>query len=86
MRGQHVEKEEDTDLGLKGKVAMVTGASMGIERAIVQGITAEGCRLSICARGAEDLDHVTGEIQGRGVDVLTSLLTKLNYSRHFSRL
>ena len=32
------------DLGLKGKVAMVSGASRGIGRAIALGLAAEGCR------------------------------------------
>jgi len=58
------------DLGLKGKVAMISGASRGIGRAIALGLTAEGCRLSLCARGKEGLDQVAREAQGRGAEVL----------------
>ncbi len=38
------------DLGLKGKVAVVTGASAGIGRSIALGFAAEGVGVSICAR------------------------------------
>lgn len=51
------------NLGLKGKVAMITGASRGIGRAITLGLAAEGCRLSVCARGQEGVERVAQEIQ-----------------------
>ena len=39
------------DLGLKGKVALVSGASQGMGRAIAFGFAREGAKVSICARG-----------------------------------
>lgn len=54
------------DLGLKGKVAMVSGASRGIGRAIALGLAAEGCALSLCARGKEALDEVAQKVQKAG--------------------
>jgi NAD(P)-dependent dehydrogenase (short-subunit alcohol dehydrogenase family) len=41
------------DLGLKDKVALITGGSVGIGLAVAQGLAAEGCQVVICARGEE---------------------------------
>ena len=39
------------DLGLKGKIALVTGGSKGLGRAIAEELAKEGADVSICARG-----------------------------------
>jgi NAD(P)-dependent dehydrogenase (short-subunit alcohol dehydrogenase family) len=46
------------ELGLDGKVAIVTGGSKGIGRATALGLLAEGASVIICARGTEALDEV----------------------------
>ena len=51
---------------LDGKVAIVTGASAGIGRAIARLFAAEGAKLVITARGRERLDAVAGEIAAAG--------------------
>jgi 3-oxoacyl-[acyl-carrier protein] reductase len=46
------------DLGLEGKVAIVTGASKGIGKAIAQELAREGVQVILCARGQALLEEV----------------------------
>jgi len=55
------------ELGLKGKKAIVTGASRGIGRVIAEQLAEEGCDIAICARNAAPLHAAVTEIAGRGV-------------------
>src|SRR6185369_6788703 len=50
---------------LKDKVALVTGASRGIGRAIAAAFVREGADVVICGRKQETLEHVASEIGGR---------------------
>ncbi len=56
------------DLRLRGKVAMVSGASRGIGRAIALGLAEEGVHLALAARRAEPLRALADEV-GRRFDV-----------------
>jgi 3-oxoacyl-[acyl-carrier protein] reductase len=54
------------DLQLKGKTALVTGASMGIGRAIAKGLAAEGARVCVAARRRPLLEELAREIVATG--------------------
>src|SRR5260370_7162235 len=58
------------DLGLQNKVAMITGTSRGVGKAIATNLAAEGCRLVIIARGREALEETAEELQRTGAEVL----------------
>ena len=54
------------DLGLTGKVAVVTGSSRGIGLGIATRLTEEGADVVLCARGAAELEEAVASIQGPG--------------------
>ena len=52
------------DLGLKDKVAVITGGSEGIGKAAAISMAAEGAKVAICARRSEVLEQAATEIRG----------------------
>jgi 3-oxoacyl-[acyl-carrier protein] reductase len=51
------------DLKLDGKIAAVTGGSMGIGKAIARGLAREGCKVAICARDKARLEAAAKELR-----------------------
>jgi len=57
-------------LGIKDKVAIVTGASEGIGKAIAFGLAKEGVKVAISARRGDVLQETCNELKDSGADVL----------------
>ena len=53
------------DLGLSGKVAVITGASRGLGFATAQALAGEGCTVVMAARGLEALNQAADKLRSR---------------------
>ncbi len=56
------------DFGIRGKTALVTGASSGIGEAVALALAAEGVRLAVAARRMEKLEDVVRRARAAGAD------------------
>ena len=50
------------ELGLEGKVVLVTGGSKGIGLACALAFAAEGARIAICSRSRENVDQASAKM------------------------
>src|SRR5262245_55512807 len=68
QRGYRARLEGATmDLGLKGKIALVTGAGRGVGREIALGLAAEGAAVAVNYRSSsKDAEGLVGEIAAKG--------------------
>jgi 3-oxoacyl-[acyl-carrier protein] reductase len=73
------------DLRLRGRRALVTGASAGIGRAVVRALAVEGCNVAFCARRAEPLAELAAQVSGtagrRAVPVVADMTRPADVER-----
>ncbi|MCS6946615.1 MAG: SDR family oxidoreductase [Steroidobacteraceae bacterium] len=62
------------DLGLRGKKAIVTGATRGIGRGVAELLAAEGADIAFCARSPEEVAETQKAVAARGVTCLGEAL------------
>jgi ribitol 2-dehydrogenase len=67
--------------GLKGKVAIVTGASSGIGAATARELARQGCKLVVAARGAEKLRALARELGPDALAVPTDVTAAADVAR-----
>jgi 3-oxoacyl-[acyl-carrier protein] reductase len=63
-------KKREMDLQLKSKTAVVTGASIGIGRAVAKALAREGVRVAAVARRKELLEQLAQEAKAEGVEII----------------
>jgi 3-oxoacyl-[acyl-carrier protein] reductase len=61
------------DLGLTGKIAIVTGSSRGLGFACARALIDEGCRVTICARGRDRLDEAARELGKNALPIVADV-------------
>jgi len=66
------------DLGLKGKVALVTASSQGLGNACALALAAEGAKLVICSRNERRIQAAAEEIRQKTGSVVTSLVADVS--------
>ena len=74
------------DLGIEGKVALVTGGSRGLGRQAALSLAAEGAAVAVCARTQETLDAVLPELAAAGAPAACAVAADVTRPDALTRL
>src|SRR5262245_27753064 len=74
------------NLGIGGKVALVTAASKGLGRGSAEALSAEGCRVAICARSREDVERAAKEISAQSGHEVVPFVADMSKAEDIDRL
>ena len=67
------------DLQLKARTAVVSGASIGIGRAIARGLAREGARVVAVARRRDLLEQLAQEVRSEGTGVVIPVVQDITH-------
>jgi 3-oxoacyl-[acyl-carrier protein] reductase len=74
------------DLGIAGKVALLTGASSGIGYACAEALAGEGVRVAICARGREAIEAAARDIAAKTGGEIVAFVADVSRAEDIDRL
>ncbi len=74
------------DLGIRGRTALVTGASAGLGRAVALALAAEGVRLAVAARRRDELEEVARAAKSAGAPEARAYVADLTDDASVARL
>jgi 3-oxoacyl-[acyl-carrier protein] reductase len=74
------------DLGIRGRVALLTGASSGLGKACALALAAEGARVAVAARRREELEEVANQARRAGAPEARAFTVDLADSRSIEAL
>ncbi|MCI0753023.1 SDR family oxidoreductase [Teichococcus vastitatis] len=74
------------DLGLKGRRALVMGASKGLGRSVADALAEEGVALAISGRNQDSLDRAAGELQALGAPKAIGIVADVAEGTQMDRL
>jgi len=74
------------DLGLNGKVALVTAASRGLGRGCAEQLAAENCRVAICSRDEKTAKQAAAEISAKSGSEVVGFGADVSKVEEISRL
>lgn len=74
------------NLGIRDRVALVTGASSGLGRACALALAAEGVRVALAARRENELDAAAADARNAGAAEARAFVADLNDARAIERL
>jgi 3-oxoacyl-[acyl-carrier protein] reductase len=74
------------NLGLDGKIALVTAASRGLGRGCAEQLAAEKCRMAICSRDAAGAKQAAEEISAQAGSEVLGFGADVSNTKDVSRL
>src|SRR5262249_37094153 len=74
------------NFGIAGKVALVSAASKGLGRGSAEALSAEGCRVAICARTKADVERAAREIGAKTGHQVVPFVADMSRAEEFDRL